>query len=117
MHSQRRDERINSGRASPAHATQLGLISSRIIATANQAVGTDAVRSVRVPAVGATRAPREAEPAPQAAAVRPAPVKTGDTASPGYQQVMAAHLAVAPGSGVDRASRKQWSGRPGRCAS
>ncbi|MEV8105785.1 DciA family protein [Streptomyces sp. NPDC088135] len=38
---------------SPAYATQLRLISSRIVAAASDAVGTQAVRTVRVLAVGA----------------------------------------------------------------
>lgn len=62
---------------SPAYATQLRLISARIVAAANESAGTDAVRSVRVLAVGATPAPR---PAPQtqttAPDIPPAPVTT-----------------------------------------
>lgn len=84
---------------SPAYATQLRLISSRIITTANQTVGADAVRGVRVLAVGAAPAPRVMEPVP--AAATEAPVKTRDMASPGYQQALAAHQAVAPARRVD----------------
>ncbi|MEU3855051.1 DciA family protein [Streptomyces sp. NPDC029554] len=84
---------------SPAYATQLRLITARIIAAANQEVGTDAVRTVRVLAVGA--APRAAEPAPQSADQPQTPVKTRDTASPGYRKALAAHLAVAPDRRVD----------------
>jgi Protein of unknown function (DUF721). len=84
---------------SPAYATQLRLITARIIATANQTVGTDAVRGVRVLAVGAAPAPRATEPVP--AAATEAPVKTRDTASPGYQQALTAHQAVAPARHVD----------------
>ncbi|WP_236246912.1 DciA family protein [Streptomyces sp. CC210A] len=52
---------------SPAYATQLRLIRSRIIAAANDAVGTQAVRTVRVLAIGANGpAPREAATAPDA---------------------------------------------------
>lgn len=86
---------------SPAYATQLRLITARIITAANQEVGTDAVRTVRVLAAGAAPAPREAEPAPQTAAAPQAPVKTRDTASPGYQQALTAHLAVALERRVD----------------
>lgn len=54
---------------SPAYATQLRLIGSRIVAAAHDAVGTQAVRTVRILAVGATApAPREAVAAPTAAA-------------------------------------------------
>ncbi|MFM9681704.1 DciA family protein [Streptomyces brasiliscabiei] len=86
---------------SPAYATQLRLITARIITAANQEVGTDAVRAVRVLAVGAAPAPHVAEPSPQTAAEPQAPVKTRDTASPGYQQALAAHMAVAPERRVD----------------
>ncbi|MFI1360918.1 DciA family protein [Streptomyces sp. NPDC020898] len=83
---------------SPAYATQLRLISAQIIATANQTVGTRAVRGVRVLAVGAAPAPRVTEPIP--AAATQAPVKTRDMASPGYQQALTAHQAVAPAQRV-----------------
>jgi predicted nucleic acid-binding Zn ribbon protein len=49
---------------SPAYATQLRLITARIVATANTSVGTDAVRTVRVlprvplPRPGSRRKPR-----------------------------------------------------------
>ncbi|MFM9812825.1 DciA family protein [Streptomyces scabiei] len=84
---------------SPAYATQLRLISAKIIATANQTVGTDIVRGVRVLAVGAAPAPRVTEPVP--AAATQTPVKTRDMASPGYQQALTAHQAVAPARHVD----------------
>lgn len=86
---------------SPAYATQLRLITARIIAAANQEAGTDAVRTVRVLAAGTAPAPRAAEPSPQTAVAPQAPVKTRDAASPGYQQALAAHLAVAPARRVD----------------
>jgi hypothetical protein len=80
---------------SPAYATQLRLISARIVATANQAASMDAVRSVRVLAVGAPTEPRRAPGSAPAAAGEP-PVKTRDTASPGYRAALAAHQSVAP---------------------
>ncbi|UXY33230.1 DciA family protein [Streptomyces sp. HUAS TT20] len=86
---------------SPAYATQLRLITARIITAANQEVGTDAVRTVRVLAAGAAPEPRTAEPAPQTTTAPPASVKTRDTASPGYHQALAAHMAVAPDRRVD----------------
>ncbi|MGW2896736.1 DciA family protein [Streptomyces sp. NPDC001212] len=43
---------------SPAYATQLRLIAARIVATVNSAVGTDAVRTVRLLPVGAAPAAR-----------------------------------------------------------
>ncbi|WP_019074364.1 DciA family protein [Streptomyces hokutonensis] len=83
---------------SPAYATQLRLITARIIATVNSAVGTDAVRTIRVLPAGA--APRT-HPAPEAAATPGAPVKTRETASAGYHQALAAHQSAAPPSRID----------------
>ncbi len=85
---------------SPAYATQLRLIGSRIVAAANDAAGTQAVRTVRVLAVGAVGpAPREAPALP--AAAPQAPVKTRDMALPGFHRALAAHHAVAPVRRVD----------------
>ncbi|WP_257217500.1 DciA family protein, partial [Streptomyces sp. HG99] len=86
---------------SPAYATQLRLITARIIATANNAVGTDAVHTIRVLPSGAAPAPRTAQPAPAAAATSEAPVKTRETASAGYHQALAAHQTAAPPSRID----------------
>ncbi|MFD5033369.1 hypothetical protein ACFVWX_03950 [Streptomyces sp. NPDC058220] len=80
------------------------LISNRIVASANESTGTDAVRTVRVLAVGAAPEPRTAQPVPQAPAapgVPEAPVKTRETASPGFRQALAAHQAVAPAQQLD----------------
>ncbi|MFE5549227.1 DciA family protein [Streptomyces sp. NPDC056534] len=81
---------------SSSYATQLRLISSRIVAAANDAVGARAVRTVRVLAVGATGPdPRGAGPAPASAAAAPeAPVKTRDMATPGFHRALTAHQAV-----------------------
>ncbi|MFD3931738.1 DciA family protein [Streptomyces sp. NPDC058614] len=83
---------------SPAYATQLRLISTRIVSTVNSAVGTDAVRTVRVLPAGAAPDLRTTQPAP---ATPEAPVKTRETASGGYRQALAAHEAVAPERRVD----------------
>ncbi|MCX0241829.1 DUF721 domain-containing protein [Streptomyces drozdowiczii] len=96
---------------SPAYATQLRLISSQIVAAANDAVGTQAVRTVRVLAVGATApAPREAGAAPTAAAPE-ALVKTRDMAPPGFHRALTAHQAVPRvqlvSSGVTEAIERQ----------
>ncbi|MFF5475392.1 DciA family protein [Streptomyces achromogenes] len=86
---------------SPAYATQLRLITARIIAKVNSAVGTDAVRAVRVLPPGTAPAPRTAPEAPTAAPDAPqAPVKTRET-SPGFRQALAAHRAVASPRRVD----------------
>ncbi|MFD5098920.1 DciA family protein [Streptomyces albidochromogenes] len=97
---------------SPAYATQLRLITSRIVAAANDAVGTQAVRTVRVLAVGATApVPREAVAAPTAAAAPEAPVKTRDMAPPGFHRPPTAHQAVPRvqhvSSGVTEAIERQ----------
>ncbi|MFG2668852.1 DciA family protein [Streptomyces sp. NPDC048387] len=97
---------------SPAYATQLRLISSRIVAAANDAVGTQAVRTVRVLSVGATAAPaREAVTATSAAAAPEAPVKTRDMAPPGFHRALSAHQAVPRvqhvSSGVTEAIERQ----------
>ncbi|MGA4966973.1 DciA family protein [Streptomyces pseudogriseolus] len=86
---------------SSAYATQLRLISARIVAAANEAVRTDAVRSIRVLAVGAAPAPRTPPEPATAPDIPPAPVKTREIASPGFHQALAAHQAVAPPSRVD----------------
>ncbi|CAL9672700.1 hypothetical protein SUDANB15_07521 (plasmid) [Streptomyces sp. enrichment culture] len=86
---------------SPAYATQLRLISARIITTVNQAVGTDVVRTIRVLAAGAAPEPRTTEPAPQIAAAPQAPVKTREMACQGYHQALTAHQAVRPDWHVD----------------
>ncbi|GGZ18511.1 DciA family protein [Streptomyces nitrosporeus] len=87
---------------SPAYATQLRLISSRIVTAANDAVGTQAVRSIRVLAAGATApAPRETTAAPKTAAAPEATVKTRQEASPGFHQALAAHQAVTPAQRLD----------------
>ncbi|CAL9671814.1 DciA family protein [Streptomyces sp. enrichment culture] len=87
---------------SSAYATQLRLITARIVATANKAAGTDAVRTVRVLPPGAAPAPRTASEAPAAAPdASQAPVKTREMGSPGFHQALAAHQAVVPPSRVD----------------
>lgn len=88
---------------SPAYATQLRLISAHIVATANQAVGTDAVRSIRVLPVGATTEHRTTQSAPATAAPSPeVPVKTREM-SEGFRQALAAHQETRPKQHVDAA--------------
>ncbi|GAA2639622.1 DciA family protein [Streptomyces spororaveus] len=81
---------------SPAYATQLRLISARIVAAANHAAGTQTVRAIRVLAVGQPSVPdpRTAAPAPRAAGGSEAPVKTRDMAPDGFHRALAAHQAV-----------------------
>ncbi|MFI9588070.1 DciA family protein [Streptomyces sp. NPDC052236] len=89
---------------SPAYATQLRLITSRIIRAANDAAGSEAVRTVRVLSVGATAAPTApaAGTAPAADPTVPkAPVKTRDMASYGFHLALAAHQAATLAQRVD----------------
>ncbi|MEV5432739.1 DciA family protein [Streptomyces sp. NPDC052701] len=88
---------------SPAYATQLRLITARIVAAANHAVGTDVVRTIRVLAAGAAPEPRTTEPAPQTAAAHQAPVKAREMACEGYHQALTAHQAARPDRHVDPA--------------
>ncbi|MFF4874055.1 DciA family protein [Streptomyces sp. NPDC000961] len=85
---------------SPAYATQLRLLTARIIATANEHVGAQAVRALRVlppGAVDTTPPPAADSPAPGAAAAPAGPVKTRETASAGYRLALDAHhTAVDP---------------------
>ncbi|MFF8960816.1 DciA family protein [Streptomyces sp. NPDC014894] len=98
---------------SPAYATQLRLITSRIVAAANDAVGAQTVRTVRVLVVGATAAPapREAVTAPTTAAAPQTPVRTRDMAPPGFHRALTAHQAVPRvqhvSSGVTEAIERQ----------
>ncbi|MER7832178.1 hypothetical protein [Streptomyces sp. NPDC095602] len=83
-------------------ATQLRLVSSCIVAAANEAVRTDAVRSIRVLAVGAAAVPRHAAQAPaDAPDAFPARLKTREMASPGFHAALAAHQEVAASRRVD----------------
>ncbi|MEV5887424.1 DciA family protein [Streptomyces sp. NPDC052020] len=94
-------ERLDLRPDSSTYATQLRLISARVIAAANESAGTGAVRSVRVLAVGAAPDPRPAAQTPTTAPdAPPAPVKTRERA-PGFHQALAAHQAVAPPSRID----------------
>ncbi|MEV0604530.1 DciA family protein [Streptomyces sp. NPDC050315] len=91
---------------SPAYATQLRLISTRIAATANQVTGTQAVRAIRVLATGATvTAPRtrEAVPAASAIAAPEAPAESRQVTSEGFRQALAACLEARPERHVDPA--------------
>ncbi|MEV7657948.1 DciA family protein [Streptomyces anulatus] len=84
---------------SPAYATQLRLISARIITAANETTGTGTVRTIRVLPPGtapADRSPRPTPPvpAPVAPEAPEAPVKTRETAADGYHQALTAHRAT-----------------------
>ncbi|MEU5756732.1 DciA family protein [Streptomyces sp. NPDC047829] len=89
---------------SPAYATQLRLISARIVAAANESAGIGAVRGVRALAVGAAPAPRTVAPTPTASAAPGTPempVKKREMASPGFRLALASHQAVTPAQRLD----------------
>ncbi|MEV4975607.1 DciA family protein [Streptomyces scopuliridis] len=75
-----------------AYAAQLRLLGGQLAKQINDKVGRDVVRSIRVLPVGpispATAPARE----PGRPAAASAPVRTRDTASPGYQRTLQAHL-------------------------
>ncbi|MFF5788571.1 DciA family protein [Streptomyces sp. NPDC012693] len=78
---------------SPAYATQLRLMTPRIILAATEQAGAAAVRSVRVRQPGAL--PATPAPAPGKTTAEPAgPVKTRETASEGFRRVLALHHEV-----------------------
>ncbi|WP_432089116.1 DciA family protein [Streptomyces sp. bgisy095] len=77
---------------SPAYATQLRLMTPRIIAAANETAGAAAVRTVRVRQPGTLPATPAPAPAAGKTAAEPAgPVKTREMASEGFRRVLALH--------------------------
>ncbi|MFC9431907.1 DciA family protein [Streptomyces sp. NPDC056987] len=89
---------------SPAYATQLRLITTRIITTANSTIGTDAVRTIHVLPVGSTTlAPRTTDAAPAGAGAATAAAETRKPTCEGYHRALAAHRAAAPVRVVDPA--------------
>lgn len=78
---------------SPAYATQLRMSTARLVALANQAVGRQAVRTIRVLPPGTARGPAAPEAAPATAPPPGAPAGTRQDASAGYRQALAAHRA------------------------
>lgn len=97
---------------SPGYATQLRLITTRIVAAANEAAGTDVVRTVRVlppsSAPAPPTSPAATPDAPQGPGRRPAPATTRrspPTRPPGLTGTST------------RPSRRRSSRRPAPCAS
>ncbi|MGQ4437950.1 DciA family protein [Streptomyces violaceoruber] len=78
--------------ASPAYATQIRLFQQQLIAHINRQLGKPAVRTIRVLAPGGDHRPTADAPAPETPAVPAGPVKTRDTAHPGYQHTLALAL-------------------------
>ncbi|TXS68904.1 DciA family protein [Streptomyces sp. sk2.1] len=89
--------RLDLRPTSDAYAAQLRLLGGQLCRQINDKVGSTVVRSIRVLPVGAaaTDTPAAgtgpAEPAPA-----PGPIRTRETASPGYHQALAAALSHKP---------------------
>ncbi|MEW1565793.1 DciA family protein [Streptomyces sp. NPDC093509] len=86
--------RLDLRPSSHAYASQLRLLGGQLARRINDKAGRTVVRTIRVLPVGAVD---QAVPAPPVVEEQPAeqaPVKTRDTASPGYQQARQAHLAA-----------------------
>ncbi|MFI5905423.1 DciA family protein [Streptomyces cyaneofuscatus] len=81
---------------SPAYATQLRLISARIITAANATTGTGTVRTIRVLPPGTTPADQPARPAsPSPSPTAPhTPTQAPETPTDGYREALAAHRAT-----------------------
>ncbi|MEW1761567.1 DciA family protein [Streptomyces cyaneofuscatus] len=81
---------------SPAYATQLRLISARIITAANETTGTGTVRTIRVLPPGTAPADRPVRYVPPVPAltVPQAPARAPEVATDGYREAIAAHRAT-----------------------
>lgn len=82
--------RLDLRPGSPAYAAQLRLLGGAVAKQINDKLGKTVVRTIRILTVGALKSgtvePEPCAPAPTA------PVRTRDTASPGYQRALQAHL-------------------------
>ncbi|MBZ6211588.1 DUF721 domain-containing protein [Streptomyces olivaceus] len=78
--------------ASPAYATQIRLFQQQLITHLNRQLGKPAVRTIRVLAPGGDHQPTADAPDLETTAVPAGPVKTRDTAHPGYQATLALAL-------------------------
>lgn len=86
--------RLDLRPSSHAYASQLRLLGGQLARQINDKAGRTVVRTIRVLPVGAVDQPTAASPAAERPAEQQTPVKTRDTASPGYQQAREAHLAA-----------------------
>ncbi|MGP3990845.1 DciA family protein [Streptomyces sp. 3N207] len=88
---------------SPAWATKTRLEQTRILEAANASAGRTVVRSLRILAPGTVPVPDPANADPAPADVHAGPVRTRETASPGYHRALAAHQEAAPPPQADPA--------------
>ncbi|MFE1515807.1 DciA family protein [[Kitasatospora] papulosa] len=91
-HYDPRAGRLDLRPSSPAYATQLRLLGGQLCKQINDKMGRDVVRSIRVLPVGALSSEESSSrPATTTSvAAGPGPVKTRETASPGYRATLAA---------------------------
>lgn len=90
------NRRLDVRADSPAYATHIRLLTPQLVAAANEAAGREVVRSIRVLAAGAPAPPASGTGPASSPPVVEAPVRTRETASPGYQKALAAHQASRP---------------------
>ncbi|GGV89904.1 DciA family protein [Streptomyces massasporeus] len=88
---------------SSAWATKARLEQTRIIAAANESAGRTVVRALRILAPGTVPVSGPADANLQPVGVSAGPVRTRETASPGYHRALAAHQEAARPSRVDPA--------------
>ncbi|MFF2411824.1 DciA family protein [Streptomyces sp. NPDC058092] len=83
---------------SPAYAAQLRLLGGQLAKQINDKIGSEVVRAIRPLSVGAVAAEFSSPPPPGSAPAVPAaaPVKTRDTASPGYCAALSAIRPKTP---------------------
>lgn len=82
--------------SSHTYAAQLRLLGGQLAKQINDKMGRVVVRTIRVLPVGATSTTASTTPAPTRRPEPEAPVKTRETASPGYRAALAAALAHRP---------------------
>lgn len=78
--------------ASPAYATQIRLFQQQLITHLNRQLGKPAVRAIRVLTPGGDHQPTADAPDLEQPAIPAGPVKTRDTAHPGYRHTLALAL-------------------------
>ncbi|MGS2592088.1 DciA family protein [Streptomyces hebeiensis] len=92
--------RLDLRPSTPAYATQLRLLGGQLAKQINDKLGRTVVRSIRVLPIGPITQPRTASvPEQPTTPISLAPVRTRDTASPGYHLALAAHLEHKPDPG------------------
>ncbi|MFJ8657410.1 DciA family protein [Streptomyces rochei] len=95
--------------ASPAYATQIRLFQQQLVAHLNRQLGKPAVRTIRVLAPGGDHRPTAEALDPEQHPVPAGPVKTRDTAHPGYRATLA--LALEHRGRHDRVNRYEAEAR------